>query len=446
MGFNENIAQRIASQLAPLMYADSGLVNIFDNVPNAVVNTYHHDNRQMSRKTTVLNGFDGSTHTWSLDKWFDCTNQLSIRVKTRAPTLNTSPDTVTRFVEQAGYHVCKEMWISMTNNEVTPRQNVVRMKHTRDRLHPQARQYLDHQTSMLLTASPALLNTSLMAGHTFRIPFEWGGSQQALQNYLWVSPLSHELELNVTLANASDIIYAPNGSGTGVGQTGNITNYSSLIESLDMVVETVTVDDTARLQTTAKHNSPGGLYNFLTTVKEYYNVIPLSAGPPADGKVEWQLCGVNVPTRLITLYIESEYNASTPWNRKPLFVNPTFVDPAGTTIAYPTHFEILGGGGEVIIQKREIDLHHEWNSKNVFTGKEAGGLFIDIPMAIKDPTADNSIHGAYDFSVWKNIHINLYYNTAPASGGSGPGARVTAVFFTHNYTHFFKGDAYKSLQ
>ncbi len=439
MGGNSALQGKLASQLSSLLYATENIVNIYEPVKHAVVNPYFFDNYQITRDTPLPSGWDGSSHTHRITKFVDLPHKIMIRIVTQAATLTTSPDVVSRYVDHAGYMAIPEMWFTLTNNDVTQKFPIPYFKQTRDRLHPTARQYLDHQAEgMLSGVSSAISNTALISGHEFIIDIEVGEAQRGLENMQWLSVLSHELVLNYTIANEQNILYLPNGAGVGVGQISNITNKGALITSLTATMEAIHVTDKARAQINSLFSHPAGKFNFMMQGKQYYVDIPAAA--PASGVYEWTIQGVNVPTRMLTLFFMSQYDCITPYVQTPFHcVGPSKVDGQGNTINFPTDIEIVGGAGsEVLVAKRSVNILRTWNNKHTFEGKEFGGYELDIPFAIKNPIEDNQISGAYDFGIWPNVTIKLYFSGVVASGGNG--ARLVAVFHTINFKHQIKGD------
>lgn len=485
-GANALIQDRLNSQLVAISHGLSTLINIFQNTRHAVTNVYHHENYLVQKQNTNITSFDREVQIFKFNQFVDLFVDCMIVLETNPATLTTSPDTVTCFVEKAGYQMIEYMQLNYVNNEVTSKFPYPRYAFTQDRL-TKDNEYLmeSRKDGMLVDVNSAYRNAALLNGHKFYIPVHIGLSRHTLQNSQWISNLSHALELHVGLAQSSDIIYAPNGTGTGVGQTGNITNLSSLIKSIQLYKNGVTVDDVARKQILNKSNGPSGILNKVHMVKQFY--IDVDADAPPSGELKWTINGLNVPARMITFFVEAYDENVTPWQKRPMHCSSAPIYSTGysgkpvlpltaTTggvlapgatqdyLVFPTHVKIETSGS-TIFEKREIELHRRFNEMYEHTDR-AFDWYIDLSHSVKEPMAENKINGSYDYGVYSQIDViftwptfvfGRYTEANPAATPSpipqsfvveGPGTkkcRIYALFHTDNYIHSIKGDASKLL-
>lgn len=459
-GGNSNIQDKLNSMLVALNHALSTAINIFDNVRHAVTNVYHLENYQVQKQNTNITGLARETQIFTVTNFVDCFN-CGVLEMAFAPVTTKVPDTLSRWIDHAGYGIIENMQLTYVNNEVTSKFPFARWAHSLHRLTRNNRQLANfYEDAMLSNTSDAARNAALMNGHTFYIPVEFGQSRHHFQNCMWISNLSHKLELCVTLAQASDVIDAPL-TGDVAGSRENLTNLSTFLTKFDFHMSGITVDDVARKHTLNKTVSPKGILNKLTMAKQFYVDVPGSA--PANGEFEWQINGVNVPTRFISFYIESYYDNVTAWHKRIMHCSGGpiggawaatgkfgKIDNGNNAIFFPTHVAMETSGSN-IVEKRNLNLHRFFNEIYEFSDREAPDFYIDVSNSVKDPNAENKTTGSYDYGVYSSLTIKFTWSGTVGESAldtpiTGNACRIYAVFHTDNYVHSIKGDASKLLQ
>lgn len=461
-GGNSNIQDKLNSMLVAMNHALSTAINIFDNVRHAVTNVYHLENYQVQKQNTNITALNRETQIFTINNFVDCFNHavLEMAFAPVIPNSGIGTDTLSRWIDHAGYALIENMQLTYVNNEVTSKFPFARWAHSLHRLTRNNRQLANfYEDAMLSNTSDAARNAALMNGHTFYIPVEFGQSRHHFQNCMWISNLSHKLELSVTLAQASDVIDAPLTGTTTPGSSENLSNLSTFLTKFDLHMSGITVDDVARKHVLNKTVSPKGILNKLTMAKQFYVDIPGAA--PANGEFEWQINGVNIPTRFISFYIESYYDNVTAWHKRIMHCSggplPApwagkfgKVDNNGDAILFPTHITMSTSGSN-IVDKRNLSIHRFFNHINEHSDREAPDFYIDISNSVKDPSAENKTTGSYDYGVYSSLTIKFTWSgnvaETPAVGAvTGNACRIYAVFHTDNYSHSIKGDISKLLQ
>ncbi|HEY9817893.1 MAG TPA: hypothetical protein V6D20_19120, partial [Candidatus Obscuribacterales bacterium] len=255
------VVSRLASRQASLMYASGADVNLFENESHAVLNPYNHDLKEMSKQGQTPTSFNQGIIRWEVPKFEDCFKDGFFELTTAAATFNVA-QTIEAFVQNFGYVAFRRVYIQLTNNPYTAEFELPYFMFDRQRTKYNSRQYMDFiEPSMLSSASTVARQRALAAGHKALIPFDVGQPYEGFENMFWISPLAHNMMVYAQLANAGDVIYAPNGSGAG--SSANITNLSSIITDVKLFFTMNTVDDDARANAIAVYNSDDGIYNMV---------------------------------------------------------------------------------------------------------------------------------------------------------------------------------------
>lgn len=430
---SNRVTERMTSRLASLNHAPGKDVNFLENQVHTVMNPYHQDYQLESRDSQLQTSMAGQTYEWTLAKFYDCCKSGFFKVVFNAIT----PDLGTEaFINNAGYFIFQRMQIKLTNNDYTANFPLSYFFFDRQRLVYNSRQYLQFQeTDMMIGRPLAYRQARLAAGHTFRIDVEVGQAIKGFENMFWLSPLSHNLQMTVQMASQpSDLVW------TSTAGTASNADFSNWVNNIELYMDKFTVDDDARAGVIADYNTDDGLYNFVREPRMHY--FSVAAAAATAGSVELKFKETR-PAHMITIFYECADKVNTAWAKSPFDIQgPTMTDNGGNTVNFPTHFEIKAGE-EVIIRKREVGAHLNFDHRTKFVDREAGDWILNIPFTCTDPLKDNTLYGVYDPNVWVDISVVLYYSGAVASGGTG--ARVAVMIYTNNFIHNSGGDANKVL-
>lgn len=419
------VAGKYASTTGPVNHATGAETNLFAHESHSIGNAYHFDHEDSSIQGQTPTSFSGRAVKFTIEKFNDCFKEGHFKIVTNA----AAGATTEAFINYYGYFAIQKMGIKLTNNNYTPINEIAYWKFDCDRVRYNSRQWIGYkQENQLMGVPLAVRQAALANGHTVYIDLFTGNSKHGLENMFWISPLAHELTIEAVLGTSADVIYDPANQGV------NITNKDSLIQSFDLILNPVTVDEDARAIAIAMHNSDEGLYNLIFQPLLWSFNIPATT----NGLFEFPFRETR-HFNMLTIFFECE-DKTVGWQREPFDIQgPTMTDLGGNTVTFPTEFELIGGSSTHLIKRRTVAVHRIWEHAHRFVDREPNDWILNVPFAYIDPLKDNTIMNPIGPDVYNQLRLRLYWPGAVATGGSG--ARVTLVLHTNNFINNANSDA-----